>query len=85
MPHIDTNKVLWREKKEVVTVLLISSGNYFEFNPVGSAIWRGLAKGVAVDAIIDQLAATYDTTREQLAIDVHGLIVKMIAAGLLEP
>ncbi|MDX2074536.1 MAG: PqqD family protein [Alphaproteobacteria bacterium] len=84
MPQINTNNVFWREKDGVVTVLVIATGEYFEFNRVGSAVWKGIAEGLAADAIIDRLAQTYDTTREQLAIDVHALIVKMIARELIE-
>jgi len=83
MPHICENRVLWKEKNGVVTVLLISSGNFFEFNAVGSAVWRLLAAGHSTDEIIDSLTKTYGVPREQLALDVHGFIVKMIAADLL--
>ena len=84
MPHIDDKQVLWKEKDGIVTVLHISSSEFYELNALGSTIWKMLAEAETTDAIIDSLAKKYDTTREQLALDVHAFIVKMIAADLLK-
>lgn len=84
MPQIRTKHVLWKERNGIVTALLIDSGEFLEFNAVGSSIWKELAKGETTESIINTLASTYAAPREQLAIDTHAFIVKMIAAGLLE-
>ncbi len=84
MPQIRTKHVLWKERNDVVTALLIDSGEFLEFNGVGSSIWKGLAQGESTESIINSLATKYAAPREQLALDTHAFIVKMIAAGLLE-
>ncbi len=84
MPQIRTKHVLWKERNDIVTALLIDSGEFVEFNAVGSSIWKELAQGKTTESIIDSLTTKYAAPREQLAIDTHAFIVKMIAAGLLE-
>jgi len=84
MPHIADKHVLWTEKNGIVTVQLLATGAFFELNSLGSIVWKLLASGKSVDAAIESMAKTYDVTREQLALDVHAFVVKMIAAGLLE-
>lgn len=84
MPQINNKQVLWKEKGGVVTALMLDSGEFIEFNAVGSTIWRSLAQGEEVEAIIDALVMIYDASREQLALDTHAFIVKMRAANLLE-
>lgn len=84
MYSIDKSKVLFREQDGIVTVLMLEAGDFYELNAVGSMVWKLLAEGLEPDAIIERLATTFDATREQLAIDVHAFIVKMIASGLIE-
>ena len=83
MPHISEKNVLWKEKNGIITVLQLSSGNFFELNAVGSFVWKGLAEGKNADAIIHDMALVYDAPREQITRDVQDFIRKMTAAGLL--
>lgn len=85
MAKIREKHILWKEKKGIVTVLMLLSGKFFEFNPVGSTIWKCIAEGQDEKAIIDTLASMYDAPREKLAQDLRNFIEKMTAAELLEP
>lgn len=84
MLQIRKQHVLWKDKKGIVTALMLETGEFLEFNAIGSLIWKALDAGESVEAIINQLAATYDVPRERLASDVYAFIVKTTAAGLLE-
>ena len=84
MPQIRKKQVLWREKKGTVTALILDSGEFLEFNAVGSTIWKSLNEGKDMESIIDILAKTYDAKREKLAQDTETFIARMKSAGLLE-
>ena len=84
MPHIDSNKTLWREVDGKVVVLLISSGNFIELNKTGSTVWKFLAEGKTVDGIVSAMLETYNVAREELVSDVNAYIGQMVSRGLLQ-
>ena len=84
MARIDPGKVLWKEVDGLVIVLLIATGNFIELNKIGSAVWKQLAEGKGVDAIILTLKDVYDVTEAQLKTDVNSFISQMVKQGLLQ-
>lgn len=81
---IDPAHVLWKEKDELVTVLLLADGSFFELNTLGSRVWKLLAEEKSPDAIIATLTPLYDVLPETLASDVSIFIAQMLSHGLLQ-
>lgn len=83
MAHIDENTVMWNESEDIVTVLVIGSGEFVELNSVGSTIWKLIAEGKSEREIVDVLADTYDAPRSVLEKDLRTFIDHMIKRELL--
>jgi hypothetical protein len=68
----------------VHAVLLDSvSGEYFELNPVGSVIVRGLIAGEAGTAIVDAIVAQFAVEPARARGDLQTFIDGLVARGLL--
>ena len=85
MLHIDPQKVIWKEIDGKVTVLLLESGSFFELNKVGGTVWKLLAEGKTISAIIEHMAGTFAAPSHQLTKDVNVFIEHTIKKGLLQP
>lgn len=83
MPQIRTQDLMWKEQNDIVTVLILESGKFLEFNKVGSTIWKGLAAGDTSDMIVTKLAANYSIPREKIQADVTTFIDRMYQSKLL--
>jgi hypothetical protein len=67
------------------TVLLLHLGNwnYFEFNPISSAIWSLLETPAKLDAIVDGLERQFDVDPEQCLNDTRKFLDDLIAEGVV--
>lgn len=83
MAYIDENSVIWNEADDVVTVLVLVSGEFIELNAVGSAIWKSLAEHKSTNEIVDALAEKYNAPRSTLERDTENFIAAMVEKGLL--
>lgn len=83
MPHIDDNSVIWNEADDVVTVLILVSGDFIELNKVGSTIWKLLAEGKNQSEVVDALTQKYNAPRSTLERDTENFIASMVEKGLL--
>lgn len=83
MAHIDENTVMWNESEDIVTVLVIGSGEFVELNTVGSTIWKLIAEEKSEREIVDVLASTYDAPRKVLEKDLRTFIDQMVKNNLL--
>lgn len=57
----------------------------FTLNEVGSHIWALIQTPIAIDAIVDDLARTFDAPVDQLERDVVEFLGQLAAAGLIAP
>jgi hypothetical protein len=57
----------------------------FTLNDVGSHIWRLLEQPTTVDAIVGDLARTFDVARERAEQDVLEFLDRLADAGLIRP
>ena len=65
-------------------LLNISTGVYFSLNQVAARIWRLIAHGSSVDAIVQTLMDEFDVGEERLRGDVAETIHQLSAHGLID-
>lgn len=66
------------------TVLMhMGTASYFTLNSTGTHIWTLLGQGLPLQAICDQLVATYEVSAEQAAQSVCTLVEQLVAQQLL--
>jgi hypothetical protein len=83
-------EVLFREQSGEGVLLNLKTGRYFGLDAVGTRIWQMLLEGRSLNATVSQLLQEYDVAQDKLLTDVgsfvaaleaHGLVVRMPAAG----
>ncbi len=73
------------------TVLVRTTGSVVDMqslyvlNPVGTRIWTRLDGATTVQAILDELVATYEVDDQVARADVLDLMGQLLAAHLIEP
>lgn len=75
--------VHYRRFDNEVVVLDLGAGKYFALDEIGSQVWDRLAAGKAVDQIVADLVALYDTDEATARADVNRLAEELVAAGLM--
>ena len=83
MSLIDSNTVTWKEINGVVVILLLSSGEFFELNKVGSHIWKFLVYGNTPDQIIEEMVKLYAAPANKMMTDVNDFIKNLVEKGML--
>jgi len=69
-PRSDTNQLTVAAEvrasahKDGLVLLHIPSGRVFLCNRTGARVWQGLARGLNVDAIADEISREYGVTRD---------------------
>jgi pyrroloquinoline quinone biosynthesis protein D len=66
------------------TLLIVERGRITELNLLGGEIWKLCDGSREVGAIVDELLARFDVSREELAHDVDGFVADLVARGWLE-
>ena len=66
-----------------LVVLDLEGGDYFALDEIGAKVWAGLGAGKSLDAIAEEIAAEYDVTAAQAAIDVAALRDDLLERRLL--
>jgi len=73
----------WRELDDQVVVLDAKSSRYLTINGAGVVIWRALAEGAALDAIVRALVEEYDVDEHVARNDVVVFLDDLRERGLL--
>ena len=71
------------EVNGTIVLLHVGNWNYFEFNPVSTAIWALLEKPAALDEIAGGLQSQFDIDREQCLNDTRAFLDDLIAEGVV--
>ena len=66
-----------------IVVMSLHAGAYFDFNRVGTEIWRMLAEPCAVDRIFDRLLKLHPVDKETLARDVTPFLQTLLEQRLI--
>ena len=64
-------------------LLLLSDGNYYGLDAIGTAIWEALKAGAEPRAICEGLAADYRVDRKKIEADVRSLLLDLEARGII--
>ena len=67
MPLSTSRDVLAAHLAGEAVLLNLEDKSYYRLNETAALIWAGLEKGETRDAILDQLFASYDGDRKQIA------------------
>src|SRR5436305_10593909 len=76
-------KVLAREVGDESVILSVESGSYFGLDAVGTRMWQLIGAGNTVRAICESMLQEFDTTPEQLTLDVSALLRQLAANQLV--
>ncbi|MCP2094440.1 MULTISPECIES: lasso peptide biosynthesis PqqD family chaperone [Actinosynnema] len=60
-----------------------SSGDYWQLNPTGVLVLRGIADGLALDAVVEQVTTEFEVDREVAERDVSELVAELRGQRLL--
>ncbi|MEI9992985.1 MAG: PqqD family protein [Rhizomicrobium sp.] len=77
------DEVVETEVNGVVLLLHLGNWNYFEFNPISSAIWSLLEKPASLDTIVTGLEQQFDVGREQCLHDTRKFLDDLVADGIV--
>lgn len=77
--------VAWRNVDGELVLFDRRDGSYHALNQTGSAIWRDVAEGTAMEIVVDVLARRFGTSAEVIAADVISFIAAAVAKGFLLP
>ena len=79
-----SDQVLAQEVAGETVLLDLQGEKYFGLDAVGTRIWQLLKEGRSESEMVNILLAEYDVDRETLEQDVHELLERLDAAGLIE-
>lgn len=85
VPLVVGEDVTWQEVDDLVVLLVLTSGEYFRLDEVGSRAWVVLLERRTVAATVAALESEYDVTPEQLLQDVRRLVDDFLEVGLVRP
>lgn len=76
--------VLWNEVEGTITVLISSSGKYYEFNKLGAEIFKLLVKEKSKPEIIETLSTKYNVPKFKIKIDTALFIENLLKKNIFE-
>ncbi len=77
-------KVLLREVADEAVILNLNTERYYGLDRVGTRFWIALTTSATIQEAIDTLLSEYAVDRATLEQDMHALLDKLIAQGLIE-
>jgi hypothetical protein len=82
--RVDQNpEVVSTEVNDCAMLMSIESGRYFAFNPVGSRIWKLLAKPARLKDVCDALVAEFEVSPSKCRDEVVRFVEKLVERELV--
>lgn len=75
--------VVWSDVDDDLLLFDQRSGSYHALNAVAARVWRGVASGMAVPALVEELAHQYAAPPERIRADVEKFITTVLELQLL--
>ncbi|HWD28777.1 MAG TPA: PqqD family protein [Rhizomicrobium sp.] len=66
-----------------VVLLHTQNWQYFEFDPVGAAIWGLLTAPSSLDALVDSLTQQFEVDQDRCRSETKAFLDEMVAQGLI--
>jgi Coenzyme PQQ synthesis protein D (PqqD) len=88
--YLRSQDVVTRTIGDETLIVPVRSGvgdlaSIYSLNEIGNFIWDALAEPATVEAVVDAVVASYQTTRNQAQRDVEAFLAEMVKAKLAEP
>lgn len=77
--------ISWRDVEGELVLFDTTTECYFALNGVASGVWREIARGRTVDAIVAELLQRYHSEGDELSRDVEAFVEGAIGRGLIVP
>ncbi len=91
LPTISGNSIVVVARDQVscdlageAAILNLKSGTYYGLDPVGARIWNLVHEPRTVNEVRDVILNEFDVEPERCERDVHALLQRLAAAGLIE-
>jgi hypothetical protein len=81
--QLDQSRLTWREIEGEVIVLDKRTWTYLGINPSGALLWKELAQGTTLPALVDRLCDTYGRSREEASQDADDFLSALRAHELV--
>ena len=75
--------VEWTDTAGEIIILDIGRSLFYGVNEVSAEIWRGIAAGLCVDAIVEGLSQEFEVDLEVLQGDTKTFIERLLTKGLI--
>jgi Coenzyme PQQ synthesis protein D (PqqD) len=66
-----------------VVLLHTQNWQYYEFDPVGAAIWNLLESPANLDSLVESLTTRFEVSREQCLQETKAFLDEMVSQGLV--
>lgn len=76
--------ITWKVLKSGTVLLNVNNGNYYTLNPTAAEIWDNIIEKKNRKEIISALCKIYDSSAEQVEVDVDKTFTFLEKEGLLE-
>lgn len=83
MTYLIPEHIVWQDVPGELALFDARDQTYSALNGSAAAIWREVARGADIDAIVRTLAAQYDVPDQAIAADVTDFLTDAITRGLL--
>jgi hypothetical protein len=80
---LDEGRLTWREVEGEVIVLDRRTWTYLGINPSGALLWKEIAQGTTLPALVDRLCDSYGSSREAASQDAHDFVSALRAHELV--
>lgn len=77
--------VVIRDLGGEAVILDLATGTYFGLNDSGTRMWQLIEEHRTLSVVVERLAEEFDTPIERLEMDLHALVERLVAKGLLQP
>jgi hypothetical protein len=83
--HRVPDDVLAAHLEGEAVLLHMDTKNYYRLNATAAAVYKGLERGLAREALVDDLCANFVVEREVAAAEVDRLMGELAERGLVAP
>lgn len=81
--RIREDQLSWREVEDEVVLLDERDWTYLHLNGTGATLWKALADGATLGALVDALLGEYEVAREVAAADAQALVEQLVERELV--
>ena len=81
---VPTDVLVQRLPDDESVFLNLATEQYYGLDATGTAMWAALTETGSVAAAMERLTGEFDVDRDVLARDLHAIVERLVAQGLIE-